>query len=178
MKFLTLLTNLAKRAIKGLNFLNPLLDLAVRLYLANIFWKSGLIKVSSWPTTLMLFSNVYSVPVLPPEVAAVLAAGTELGGAVLLAFGLAGRFGASALFFLNFVAVISYSSLSDMGLKDHFYWGVLLLFFILHGPGRLSLDHFIRRRFMDSGVAPASLQRGRARPHHEVRTTRSGQEAV
>jgi putative oxidoreductase len=47
----------------------------------------------------------------------------------------------------NVVAVISYPDLGEVGLKDHQYWGLLLLVTLCHGPGRLSLDHLIRRHF-------------------------------
>jgi putative oxidoreductase len=53
-----------------------------------------------------------------------------------------------ALLALNYVAVISYPDLSEAGIKDHFYWGFLLLVPLLHGPGAISLDRLIRRKFM------------------------------
>lgn len=140
--------NLSGFAIRGLEFLSPLVDLGARLWLANVFWKSGLTKIASWDSTLNLFNYVYQVPVISPELAAQLSTGVELGGAVLLAVGLAGRFATAALFILNIVAVISYPDLSAVGLKDHFYWGLLLLIFLVRGPGKLSIDYFIRTRFM------------------------------
>jgi putative oxidoreductase len=142
----------AALAIRGLDFLAPVVDLAARLWLANVFWKSGLTKISSWDSTLTLFNYVYSVPVLSPELAAALSTGVELGGAALLALGFAGRFGTAALFILNIVAVISYPDLSEAGLKDHFFWGLLLLIFLMRGPGKLSLDYLIRRRFMGTAA--------------------------
>jgi putative oxidoreductase len=51
------------------------------------------------------------------------------------------------LFVFNIVAVISYPDLGEIGLKDHYYWGLLLLVPLLHGPGKISIDHFIRRHF-------------------------------
>ena len=51
----------------------PLLDLGIRLYVADVFFRSGLLKVSNWSGTLYLFENEYHVPLLPPEAAAVLA---------------------------------------------------------------------------------------------------------
>lgn len=138
----------AKQAIRGLEYLAPLADLGIRLYVANVFWKSGLTKISSWDSTLNLFEYIYHVPVLPPEIAAISATAVELGGAALLAVGLASRFGTAALFILNIVAVISYPDLSDAGRQDHLYWGMLLLLFLLRGPGKLSLDHLIRRKLM------------------------------
>lgn len=148
MSLITAPVKLAGLAIRGLDFLSPLIDLGVRLWVANVFWKSGMTKLTSWDSTLNLFANVYEVPVLSPELAATLSTAVELGGAVLLAVGLAGRFGAAALFILNIVAVISYPDLSEVGLKDHYYWGLLLLIVLLHGPGKLSVDHWLRGRSM------------------------------
>ncbi|MEJ2398049.1 MAG: DoxX family protein [Gammaproteobacteria bacterium] len=146
MTFIRKLSTLAARAIYGLEFLAPVVDLGARLWLANVFWKSGLTKITTWDSTLTLFNYVYAVPLLPPDIAAVLATAVELGGAILLAIGLAARFGTAALFVLNAVAVISYSDLSAVGLKDHYYWGLLLLIFLVRGPGKLSLDYWIRSR--------------------------------
>jgi putative oxidoreductase len=52
------------------------------------------------------------------------------------------------LFVFNIMAVISYPALNEVGLKDHVYWGILLLVPLLHGPGKISIDYFIRRRWM------------------------------
>src|SRR5438034_9768861 len=87
------LIEIAGRVLRWLEFVSPLVDLAVRLYVANVFWKSGLTKISSWDTTIQLFTYEYRVPVLSPEVAAVLATAVELGGSVLLALGFASRLG-------------------------------------------------------------------------------------
>ena len=138
---------LIQLGIRALNALAPLGDLVIRLWVANVFWKSGLTKVQSLDTTVQLFRYEYSVPLLPPEVAAYLATFSELGFSVLLALGLAGRFSAAALFVLNIVAVISYPALEAAGLIQHQLWGLLLLVPLLHGPGKLSVDHFIRRKF-------------------------------
>ena len=152
-----LLTRAADRAVPlylwlvhGLEALLPLFDLSVRLYLAHIFWKGGLVKLSSWMSTVMLFTMVYDVPVLPPEIAAYLATAVELGGSFLLAIGLGGRWAALSLFGLNIVAAISYGQLSEAALQEAFYWGILFLYFVLHGPGLISVDallqHLIRRK--------------------------------
>ena len=138
----------AKLTIRGLDYISPLADLGIRLYVADIFWKSGLTKIASWDSTVYLFTNLYNVLYLSPEVAATSATAVELGGAVLLAVGLASRFGTAALFILNIVAVISFPDLSDAGRQNHVYWGMLLLIFLLHGPGKLSIDHFIRKKLM------------------------------
>jgi putative oxidoreductase len=139
----------AGRAIRLLeHYLAPLLDLAIRLYVAAVFFQSGLTKLQSWDTTLALFEEEYQVPLLPPELAAYLGTCAELFLPVLLIAGLGGRLAALALFVFNIVAVFSYPGLSDAGLVQHQMWGALLLVTLVHGPGRLSADHFLRRRFL------------------------------
>jgi putative oxidoreductase len=142
------LIDLAARGVQGLDFAAPLADLAVRLYVASVFWESGLVKIASWQSTLALFEDEYHVPLLPPEMAAYLATGVELGGAALLAIGLGGRAAAVALSVLNVVAVISYPELSDTGVRNHLYWGLFLLLFAVHGPGMLSTDYLVRKNLM------------------------------
>lgn len=133
--------------VRFLESLIPVFDLSVRLYLAHIFWKGGMVKISSWISTLALFTLVYDVPYLPPEIAAYLATAIELGGSFLLAIGLAGRWAALSLFGLNIVASISYGQLSEAALQEAFYWGILFLYFVLHGPGLLSADALLRYLF-------------------------------
>lgn len=134
--------------VKGLDFLSPLVDLGVRLWVANVFWKSGLTKIANWDATVWLFANEYHVPLLPPEVAAVAGTFTELFFPVLLALGLGGRFAAFVLFVFNVIAVISYPALNEVGLRHHVYWGILLLVTLAHGPGKLSVDYVLRRRWL------------------------------
>ena len=142
------LVHFVSLGVEWLDFVAPLVDLAVRIYVANVFWKSGLVKIASWQSTLFLFENEYRVPLLSPELAAYLATGVELGGAALLAVGLGGRAAAVALSVLNVVAVISYPELSDAGIRNHTYWGLFLLLFVVHGPGALSVDYLIRKRLL------------------------------
>lgn len=142
-------TRFARHLIDALSFASPALDLLIRLWVANVFWKSGLTKITSWDSTIALFTYEYQVPLLPPEVAAPLAAGIELALPVFLSLGLGARIAALALFLFNLMAVIAYPGLSEVGLRDHTYWGLLLLVTLLHGPGKISIDHFIRKRFMD-----------------------------
>jgi putative oxidoreductase len=146
------IVGLAQAAIKALeDYLAPVLDLGIRLLVAGVFFQSGLVKIQSWSSTVALFENEYQVPFLPPEVAAYLGTGAELVLPVFLALGLGGRFAAAALFVFNIIAVISYPDLGEVGLKDHQYWGLLLLVTLLHGPGRLSVDQLLRRRFFNRG---------------------------
>jgi putative oxidoreductase len=138
---------LVRFGVRLLDRLAPLGDLVIRLWVAHVFWSSGLTKVQSLETTIQLFRYEYSVPLLPPEFAAYLATFSELSFSVLLAVGLAGRFSALALFILNVIAVISYPALEPFAVAQHQLWGLLLLVPLLHGPGKLSLDHLIARRY-------------------------------
>ena len=122
-----------------------LVSLALRLGIAMIFFQSGLTKISSWETTLALFDGEYQVPLLSPVLAAWLATGAELIFPVLLVAGLLTRFSALALFVLNAVAVLSYPDISEAGVKEHQYWGILLAVLIAYGGGRLALDRLIQR---------------------------------
>lgn len=132
-------------------YLVPVLDLGLRLFLANVFFKSGLTKIKNWDSTLYLFSDVYQVPLIDPEIAAWLATSAELGLPVLLVLGLFGRFAAAGLFILNLVAVISYySSLSEAGLNLHLYWGMLLTVLLVMSRSAWSVDAWLEARLQKS----------------------------
>lgn len=146
MKLLSSLARCYYKASHLPEFLAPMIDLGLRLYLANIFFKSGLTKIQNWDSTLYLFSDVYNVPLLPPEVAASMAAGAELGLSVLLVLGLFGRFAAAGLSILNVVAVISYADLSDAGINQHLSWGILLGVLLILSRGNWSVDAWLEKR--------------------------------
>lgn len=124
-------------------WLTPLFDLALRLYVGEVFFRSGWLKISAWSSTLDLFDYVYQVPVLPPHLAAVLGTAGEVGLPILLVLGLAGRFSAAGLSVVNAIAAISFPDISDLGRQDHLLWGVMLLVLVFHGPGRISLDAWL-----------------------------------
>ncbi|HEY4065632.1 MAG TPA: DoxX family protein [Burkholderiaceae bacterium] len=150
MKALDTLIRRALTVTHGIDHLQALLLLAARLYIALIFFRSGMIKLADWGATLALFRDEYSVPVLPPALAAVVGTFGELSFPVLIVFGLAGRFGAAGLFVVNVMAVVSYPALFGFdcpaGIDAHFYWGSLLLALVVFGPGALSLDALALRR--------------------------------
>lgn len=138
-------------ATRLLDKVQPLLLLGFRFYVAKVFWMSGLAKIRDWSITLALFTDEYHVPVLPPAVAALMGTATELSMPLLLALGLATRFGAFVLFFFNIVAVVSYAALPDIAVKDHILWGTMILVILLVGPGKISLDHVLERRLAPQG---------------------------
>lgn len=140
------LSGAVQRAIAAVEQAQPLAQLAARLYVAQVFFASGLTKLRDWDTTLALFEDEYHVPLLPTEWAAVLGTGGELVLPVLLALGLAGRFAAAGLFVVNAVAVVSLAEIAPAALQQHLLWGSLLLALVLWGPGRWALDRFVAPR--------------------------------
>lgn len=130
-----------------------LTSLALRLYIGWQFFKAGRVKIADWNSTLALFQYEYKVPLLAPDVAAWLGAGSELMLPPLLFVGLLSRPAALALFFVNLVAVLSYPQLFTFdcpaGLNDHFYWGILLMVLVMFGPGKFSVDAVLQRRRQD-----------------------------
>ena len=138
-----------------LDFLTPLGDLLARLWVAKIFFESGLTKIQSWDSTLTLFTYVYQVPLLPPDIAAYLGTGAELLLPVLLVLGLGGRITIFVFFMYNLVAMVSYHYLwtpeGAMGLDQHINWALLLMLLMFHGAGKISLDHWLKKKFGHSG---------------------------
>lgn len=118
------------------------LQLALRVGIAAMFFRSGLLKIRSWEFTVLLFRDEYQVPLLDPVLAARLATALELGLPVLLAVGLATRLATLPL--LGMVAVIQLLVYPNAW-SDHLMWGAILLFLLTRGPGALSIDVLIDR---------------------------------
>ena len=128
-----------------LDALQPLAALLARLYVAQVFFLSGLTKLRDWDTTVALFTDEYKVPLLSPTVAAALGTASELVLPVLLLLGLAGRFSALGLFVVNAVAVISLSEIAPAALQQHILWGTLLAALAIYGMGPWSVDKWLKR---------------------------------
>lgn len=129
---------------RGLNALQPLAALLARLYVAQVFFLSGLTKLRDWDITLALFADEYHVPLLSPPVAAMLGTAGELVLPVLLVLGLAGRFAALGLSVVNAVAVLALAEIAPAALQQHITWGVLLGALVLYGCGPWSLASWVR----------------------------------
>lgn len=119
-----------------------LIQLMARVGMAVIFWRSGQAKLANWDLTLQLFANEYRVPVLPPEIAAPLAAAVELSCPVLLVLGLATRLATLPMIGMTLVIQIF---VYPMSWVDHLVWMTLLLLLLSRGPGIFSLDHLAKR---------------------------------
>jgi putative oxidoreductase len=126
-----------------------ILQLMFRVAIAEVFWSSGLTKIASWDTTVALFRNEYMVPILPPEIAAVMSATFELSCSVLIVVGLATRLATLPLLGMTFVIeVFVYPEFWAM----HLMWATILLFLLTKGPGAFSLDHYAGRILRAKGI--------------------------
>jgi putative oxidoreductase len=143
-------TDLYARVTAGLQrYAAPVFDLAVRLYIANVFFTSGRTKIADWDSTVSLFESEYQVPLLPPELAAYLGTAFELLMPLFFIVGLASRFAALPLF--GMACVIQFvlgGANPDYDNPQHFHWMFLLAMIVIRGAGTLSLDHLIRKRLV------------------------------
>lgn len=140
---------------------DSLVALLARFSIAAVFWNSGQTKVEGlainlvngefklgWPrlsgSALALFQDEYKLPLVPPELAAPMAATAEHLFALLILIGLGTRFCALAL--LGMTLVIQFLVYSG-AYATHGTWAAVFLYLMVHGPGKLSLDHWIARRY-------------------------------
>lgn len=132
---------------RGARVVWPALDLLARLWLAQGFFVSGVLKLASWETALYLAEFEYPVTWLAATTAAVTGLTVELAGAALLAAGLATRIGAAALLALALVVQLEYRALDV-----HLLWAALLGWYVCFGAGPVSLDRVVSRGLSDSAL--------------------------
>ena len=123
--------------------------LAARIFPAAVFWQSGQTKVAGWhlkPSAIALFQNEYQLPLIDPTIAAYASAFSEHFFPVLLVIGLATRFSALALLFMTAVIEIF---VYPGAWPTHGVWSPCFLVVIARGPGLLSLDHLIARKYLE-----------------------------
>lgn len=134
------LADLAGRALPA-----SLLLLVQRLGVAAVFFQSGRTKVEGIftipDTTVELFRSEYALPLLPPELAAYMAAGAEHLFPVLLVLGLFTRLSAAAL--LGMTLVIQTFVYPDAW-PTHLSWAGLMLPLIALGGGKYALDRLLK----------------------------------
>ena len=123
-----------------------------RVFMAAIFVLAGLMKIMDFSSTASMMTSM-SIPMA--ELVLVLAIVFELGGGLLLLFGWYSRFG--ALLLLIFVVLVTFffhlfwdyegaAQIANMQhfMKNLFIFGALL-YVLVHGPGKFSLDNVWRK---------------------------------
>lgn len=137
---LSTLSRASAALARALDSAQPAAALAARVYVAQVFFLSGLTKLRDWGTTVALFTDEYHVPLLSPTVAAVLGTAGELVLPVFLVLGLGGRVPALGLFVVNAVAVVALAEIAPAALQQHILWGALLAALAVYGNGPWALD--------------------------------------
>ncbi|MBX7146654.1 MAG: DoxX family protein [Alphaproteobacteria bacterium] len=138
-------TNIYGLYVKITKYLQPFMLLLVRLWIARIFFLSGLTKIQNFDSTLILFTEEYKVPILSPYLSAVSATTFELLCPVLLIIGFASRL--TVLPLLAMTAVIQFTY--DQNIQ-HYYWAMLLGIILVFGAGKFSIDHYICCHFKNN----------------------------
>lgn len=143
-------------------FINDIIILGLRIWLALIFWKSGLTKTGhfdtetmsfeNWESALFLFEYEYAVPFLPVWIAAFFATLTEILAPLFIVVGLGARFAAIPLLIMTIVIQLTYISSIT-----HLYWGAACAILIVNGAGRLSWDYLIARGEHDDSILKSGL---------------------
>ncbi len=131
--------------------IGPIVDLAIRLWLAQIFFVSGVVKIANWENALNLARFEYPVTWIDPVAAAYLGIATELIGAILLAVGLVTRFAALSMLLLALVIQFNYRALDA-----HLFWVLLFGWYVVRGAGPVSLDHLFSRGLVASALPLAA----------------------
>ena len=154
------LAGLIERSVDLMSLIpHSLIALIGRFAIAGVFWRSGQTKVEGlsidvveghfqlgWPSlsanAVDLFREEYRLPVLPPELGAMLAATGEHVLPVLLLIGLGTRFAALGLLAMTLVIqLLVYPSAWAV----HGTWAAVLMWLMTRGAGVVSLDHLFKR---------------------------------
>ena len=140
---------------------DTLIAMIARFSIAGVFWKSGQTKIEGLAidvvsgefslgvprlsdSALFLFKEEYSLPLIAPELAALMAAFAEHLFPILLLLGLATRFSALALLVMTLtIQIFVYPG----AWPTHGVWAAVLLYLMAYGPGWCSIDHFIAVRY-------------------------------
>lgn len=147
-------------------FLAPLALLVARLYVGMEFWRSGNDKIDEgWSVAKDKFDTLFkpefeknhikhwlgmdiNFPVPSTAVGAFGTTYVEIALGALLMIGLATRCAALGIF----VIALNIELFVYPGEEENTYWMLLMAILATVGPGTASLDYFIRRKLLGSGL--------------------------
>lgn len=126
----------------------------MRVALAVPFWKSGVLKWDGFlqlnDTAITLFTDEFMLhlpggpyPYPVPETMAFLSGVAEITFPILLVLGLATRFAATGLLFMTLIVELTVPD----GWPIHITWAAMALSLMAWGPGKLSIDHLLKRLY-------------------------------
>jgi putative oxidoreductase len=139
-------------------------QLVMRVALAVPFWKSGILKWTGFlqlsDTAVTLFTDEFMLH-LPggpyhypaPTVIAFLSGCGEITFPVLLVLGFATRFAAFGLLFMTLIVELTVPD----GWPIHVTWAAMALGVMAWGPGRISIDHWIREALLHHASPPVQV---------------------
>lgn len=123
----------------------PIANLAARVYVGLEFFRSGMTKIEDFETVVEMFEEEWVIPLLSPQVAAVLATVGELVLPVLLILGFFTRFAAAGLFVM--AVVIEFIVFKGSGeYTQHYYWMIIFALLVSYGGDKLSIDNLILKK--------------------------------
>ncbi len=130
--------------------LRDLPPLILRAVLCYGFYGPAMEKASNIDNVISWFREDLHIPA--PELNAYMSVATECSGVVLLALGLATRLITIPLTVVMIVAIatVHYQngfSCGRNGFEVPFYYMCMLFTLLVVGPGRISVDHFLKRKF-------------------------------
>ncbi len=121
------------------DYFASILLLSCRLWMANIFFKSGRNKFANIDNAIYLFEYEYDLPLISPVFAAYIGTFFELVCPVLLALGLLSRFAVIPLIVMTLT--IQFLVIQNI---EHFYWLFLLSTIFIYGSGKISADKYFK----------------------------------
>jgi len=148
--------NMVSKNFDGLDNVGRYLSMLIlRFFIAFEFWESGVSKFNNenWFTSIQ-DDFPFPFSVIPTEISWFISTWTELAGAIALALGLATRFTAVSFIILDIVAWTAvhgehgYNVCSN-GFKLPLIYLFMLMPIVFSGPGKVSVDAWIKRRFFD-----------------------------
>lgn len=142
-------------------FAAPVSLLAIRLFVGHFYWQSGQTKIANLDSARDLFKTEYipnwqanhvkdilgfhiPFPVPGVEFATLASTTGEILFSALLIIGLAGRAAALGIFMMT----LAIEMFVYPGTDEHYYWMLTMAVIFACGPGKISVDYFIRRKLL------------------------------